>query len=132
MGNLGWYEWITTTSKKVGGPLQLIGSMLGVGLGAGIAIGSSLSSTVAKWVEKRKTADEDAEAPESDKNRIEASKEYVVTAYGVDEQGHVFNVGDQFRVLNKNVDTVLIEKLDAPDNHYLVSEKFLRSISTYR
>lgn len=132
MGNLGWYEWITTTSKKVGGPLQLIGSMLGVGLGAGIAIGSSVSSTIAKRAKNEKTANDDAKASESYKNRTEASKEYVVTAYGVDEQGHVFNVGDKFRVLNKNGGTVLIEKLDAPDNHYLVSEKFLRSISTYR
>lgn len=37
MSNLGWYQVITTWSKKVGGPLNLLGIVAGVGAIGGVA-----------------------------------------------------------------------------------------------
>ena len=35
MGNLGWYQVMTTSAKRVGGPVNLLGIILGFGAIAG-------------------------------------------------------------------------------------------------
>ena len=37
MSNLGWYQWITTCSKKVGGPKKFVTMIFVFGAGTGAA-----------------------------------------------------------------------------------------------
>lgn len=44
MSNLGWYQWITTASKKVGGPLNLLAIIGGSCLAVGGTVGSMITN----------------------------------------------------------------------------------------
>ena len=121
MGNLGWYQWITTTSKKVGGPLQLLGIVA-----AGGAIAGSLATKGFDAAKQKITIMKEAK-----EQAAEASIVYTVTKEGRSNEGLEFNIGDQFRVLERDGDAVLIEKLRDENNPYFVSAKFLSSISDY-
>ena len=44
MSNLGWYQWITTASKKVGGPLNLLAIIGGGCLAVGGTVGSVITN----------------------------------------------------------------------------------------
>ena len=61
MNNLGWYQVITTWSKKVGGPLNLLGIVAGVGALGGVAGTKGIEALVAsqkkKAIEKEKVAE---------------------------------------------------------------------------
>ena len=48
MSNLGWYQVITTWSKKVGGPLNLLGIVAGVGAIGGVAGTKGVEALVLK------------------------------------------------------------------------------------
>ena len=121
MGNLGWYQWITTTSKKVGGPLQLLGIVA-----AGGAIAGSLATKGFDAAKQKITIMKEAK-----EQAAEASIVYTVTKEGRSNEGLEFNIGDQFRVLERDGDAVLIEKLRDENNPYFVAAKFLSSISDY-
>ncbi len=122
MSNLGWYQWITTTSKKVKGPLNFMGLLVG----GGFAIGVGATAAVNYAREKISVVKEEK------KKAGEAAIIYTVTSLGKSNEGLEFNVGEQFRVLERDGDAVLIEKLGNQDNPYFVSAKFLSSISDYR
>ena len=121
MSNLGWYQWITTASKKVGGPLQLLGIVAGGG-----AIAGSLATKGYDAAKKRITI-----IKEEKEHAAEASIVHNVTKKGRSNEGLEFNIGDQFRVLERDGDAVLIEKLRDKNNPYFVSAVFLSSISDY-
>ena len=110
MGNLGWYQWITTTSKKVGGPLQLLGIVA-----AGGAIAGSLATKGFDAAKQKITIMKEAK-----EQAAEASIVYTVTKEGRSNEGLEFNIGDQFRVLERDGDAVLIEKLRDENNPYFV------------
>lgn len=61
MSNLGWYQVITTWSKKVGGPLNLLGIVAGVGAIGGVAgtkgVEALVGSQKKKAAEKEKAAE---------------------------------------------------------------------------
>lgn len=57
---------------------------------------------------------------------------YSVTAEGVSNEGLEFKIGDQFRVLEKDKDAVLIEKIGDDNNPYFVSEELFKNISNYK
>ena len=117
MNNLGLYQWITTTAKKVGGPLQFLIIVGGTGY---VIIRSTEAGvkTIIKKVSKRLFSKKD-------------SPIYAVETYGKNNEGIEFQVGDLFRVLESDGDAVLIEIIDNPNNPYFVSADFLRTISKY-
>ena len=50
MSNLGWYQWITTASKKVGGSLNLL-AIIG---GSCLAVGGTVGSVILKQLKKKR------------------------------------------------------------------------------
>ena len=122
MNNLGWYQVITTWSKKVGGPLNLLGIVAGVGALGGVAGTKGIEALVAsqkkKAIEKEKVA--------------ELSKTYTIIKDGVSNEGLQFHVGETFKVLERDGNAVLIEKLGDDNNPYFVASEFLNGISDYR
>ena len=122
MNNLGWYQVITTWSKKVGGPLNLLGIVAGVGALGGVAVTKGIEALVAsqkkKAIEKEKVA--------------ELSKTYTIIKDGVSNEGLQFHVGETFKVLERDGNAVLIEKLGDDNNPYFVASEFLNGISDYK
>lgn len=119
MGNLGWYQIMTSTAKKVGGPLKLGGLLVGVGilLGGGlVAGGSAIKKKVSNaLVEKKKIA--------------ETAIIHTVLKEGISNEGLSFEVGDTFKILEVDGDAALIERIGDNNNPYFVSRRFLSSIS---
>lgn len=50
---------------------------------------------------------------------------------GEDDSGLRLSVGEAYRVMERDGDSVQIEVLDGADNPYFVSAKFLRSVSGF-
>ena len=121
VSNLGAYQWITTISKKVGGPVNLL-LLTGA---AGAAVYKCGEIAVKQCVKAVKThkAKKTASAAED--------KLYNVSESGKSNEGLTFIAGDQFRVLEADGDSVLIEKINDENNPYYVSAKLLRDISDY-
>jgi hypothetical protein len=119
--NLGQYQLMTTIAKKVGGPLNLAGLIFLAGgiVTHGVAQGGKKVKNhfSAKFEEKKQLSD--------------AAIIYTINTEGISNEGLLFNVGDQFRVLEKDGDAALIEKLEDDNNPYFVSASFLSSISDY-
>ncbi len=121
MSNLGWYQIMTTVAKKCGGPLKLFGLVAGGGALVGVA-GTKGVEALAGFVKNRAT----------EKNRdIEKSLIYNVCKEGVSNEGLQFHVGDTFKVLERDGNAVLIEKIDDDNNPYFVASDFLNEISDY-
>ncbi len=119
--NLGWYQVMTTWSKKVGGPKQFMGLLLGAGTLAGIGL-NELGHGVKKFFTQKA----------EEKNKLaEAAIVHTINKEQCSNEGLLFRVGDQFKVLERDGDAVLIEKIGDDNNPYFVSAKFLRSISDY-
>ncbi len=121
MSNLGWYQIMTTVSKKVGGPLNLVKILFGGGAvaGGGIAVGTiTIKNKVTKKLNEKK-------------RKSEAAIVYTVKTDQKSNEGLSFKVGEQFKVLEVDGDAALIVKLGDNNNPYFVSAKFLRSISDY-
>ena len=122
MGNLGWYQLLTTMAKKVGGPKLLIGMLVGGGALAGggaVAGGNYLKKKVDSALEKKR-------------QEAEATVEYTVNKEAKSNEGVLFKVGDVFKVLETDKNVGLVEKIGDEDSPYYVSLKFLSSISEYR
>lgn len=119
MSNLGWYQITTSTAKKVGGPLNLGGLILGAGalLGAGLVAGcGAIKKNINKALsEKKKVA--------------MAAAIHTVLKAGDSNEGLSFKIGDKFKILDVAGDAALIEKIGDNHNPYFVSIKFLSSIS---
>ena len=122
MSNLGAYQWITTTAKKVGGPVNLL-LLTGT---AGAALYKSSEIVVKKCI---KTIN----AIQTAKPVIETKEKlHPVTSSGKSNEGLQFAVGDQFRILETDGDSVLIEKIGDKNNPYFVSVELLHKISDYK
>ena len=76
MSNLGLYQWMTTTSKKIGGPLPFMGALLG--------IGAAVTKTI-DIVSERISA-----AREEKKKNEEAAIIHKVTCDGKSNEGLTF------------------------------------------
>lgn len=122
MSNLGTYQWITTTSKKVGGPVNFL---LLTGAGA-IAVWEG-----GKWV-VRQCADAITNYINKKNNVSTVLELYTVKLADKSNEGIAFCVGDQFRVLEIDGDAALIEKIGSSGNPYFVSANLLRRISNYK
>lgn len=122
MSNLGWYQIMTTLSKRVGGPINLAGIVFGGGslFGGGAVAGGLLIKNKVSQKLKQKELEE------------KASIIYTVEREGQSNEGLLFKENEQFKVLEADGNATLIEKLGDNNNPYFVSTKFLRSISDYR
>ena len=122
MSNLGAYQWITSTSKKVGGPVNLLlltgaaGATLyklgEIGVKKGIKAFKAYQATKTKCLETNENI-------------------YSVTSHGTSNEGVEFPIGTKFEVLKTDGDSVLIKKIGDKNNPYFVSSEFLRTISNY-
>ena len=122
MSNLGWYQVITTWSKKVGGPLNLLGIVAGVGAIGGVAGTKGVEALVGS--QKKKAAEKEKAA--------ELLKTYTVSKECVSNEGLQFHVGETFKVLERDGNAVLIEKLGDDNNPYFVAAELLNEISDYK
>lgn len=118
MGNLGDYQWITTASKKVGGPRVLA---------AAVAIGGYLVLRPAEAV-VRKTIRSiwTRGTPCAMKGLV-----FEVLSDGEDPDGLALRTSDEYKVLDCVGDVVLIEVLGADDNPHFTSDEFLASVSDF-
>lgn len=120
MSNLGWYQAMTTWAKKMGGPLKLLGI---VAVGGYVVIRSveAGGKTIFKIVKKNLNS----------KGKT-INDTYLVNKTCKSDEGVLFEVGDQFQVLEIADDAVLIEKIGDVNNPYFVSADFLQSISDFK
>ena len=116
MGNLGWYQILTTMAKRVGGPKKLIGLLVG----GGALLGSS--AVVGGLAIKKKASSE----LEKKKKIEQAAVVHTVNAEGTSNEGLHFKVGDKFKVLDIDGDAGFIEIIGNSNSPYFVSLKFLR------
>lgn len=129
MSNLGWYQIITTWSKKVGGPVNLL-------LLAG-ASGVAVDEVIVRPIGK-KVLQIAKQCTSNLRERIVGlpldepiDVIYEVATSGKSNEELVFQVNDKFRVLETDGDSVLIEKIGDEHNPYYVSASFLGEISDY-
>lgn len=122
MGNLGLYQVMTSVAKKVGGPLVLLA---GTAV-SGWAIGRS-SEAGGKGIAKRVKAARQKKAAKA----RESIATFTVVAEADCGGGLSLRAGDEFRVLSRDGDAVLIEVLNDADNPYFVSAEILMSVSDY-
>lgn len=117
MSNLGWYQKITTYSKKVGSPVNFLLLVAGGGYGVGRILEFGIKKTI-KGVRRKSKV-------------IDTKNVYTVHSHGESNEGIIFDVGDSFRILEIDEDVVLIEKKGDTNNPYYVSANLLHSISDF-
>lgn len=118
MSNLGWYQWITTASKKVGGPLNLL-AIIGGGC---LAVGGTVGSVITNKYRDIK-----------DKKELKTLETYSVTKDAeIKKIKLVVKTGDQVTVLAADDDSILIVKNGDKNNPYFVSADFLTGCSDYK
>lgn len=122
MSNLGIYQTMTTVTKRFGGPKKFIPAF-----GAACAIVGYPVLRAGEWLIKKGMTT----LKEHTKSKIE-SKTFTVHSAGKSNVGLVFNIGDTFRILERDGDAVLIEKIGDTENPHFVSAQLLYSISDYR
>jgi hypothetical protein len=122
MSNLGDYQKITTVSKAVGGPRNLVLLLLLAGATGGKLVDVGIKEGkkfILSKCEKKIKRKEDSEILYTVKKDVE------------DEQGIRFSIGDKFRVLESDADSILIEKIGDRRNPYYVSRDFLKLMSDF-
>lgn len=122
MSNLGWYQGITTLSKKCGGPLKFMVILAGGGFAAGIVLCKGTEGIISSMKEKAKIK----------KKKEKLLKTYTVSKDGKSNEGLQFRIGETFIVLECDGKAVLIEKIGDDNNPYFVSAELLKEISDYK
>lgn len=133
MSNLGGYQVITTLIKSVGGPENAkklavaAGGALFVAGGATYAgiqkatpvVKKQAVQLLAKWGSRAESTDE------------LAGSVFTVTSAAESDQGVSFDIGDTFRVLERDTDAVLIELIGNEDNPWVIAADLLAEISDF-
>ncbi|MQS35264.1 hypothetical protein [Streptomyces katsurahamanus] len=121
MGNLGGYQWMTTTAKQVGGPTALL---VGVGVLSYLTLRGVEAGTTAAYKKLRSVFE----------NEIETTSDevFAVTADGDDGNGLTVRAGNAIRVLKDVGEAVLVEVIGDQDNPYMVSPTFLASVCDWK
>lgn len=122
MSNLGWYQTLTTAAKAVGGPKKLVGLVFVGGAAAGIG-GIILIQKAVKAIKNK--------INKQNTHYIKNGKIFVVRTEGMDSNGLLYKVGDNYRILNRDADSILIEKFGDDNNPYFVSAEFLKEVSDF-
>ena len=122
MGNLGYYQLLTTVAKKVGGPVVLIVGTAATGWAVGRV--AEAGGKKAVKVAKSKQTRGNANVPESDPI-------FTIHTDGDASSQLKLHVGAQYRVLERDENAVLIEVLGNTDNPYFVSSEILSRLSDF-
>lgn len=116
MSNLGVYQWMTSTAKKVGGPVNFL--LLVGAAGAGLyKVGEVTVKKCVKTIRKHSIEDKD--------------RCFSIITEGERIEGLKFETGDKFKVIEVDKDALLIEKFGDSNNPYFVSKVFMKEISDY-
>ncbi len=120
MSNLGAYQWLTTASKKVGGPvkLMLLTACGGCAIGLAIEHGGKKIYKIIKDHKGKKVSKITSNA-----------LEYTVTKEGISNENIKFSGGEKFYVLEADGDAVLVDKKGDPNSPYFISKELLMEIS---
>lgn len=122
MSNLGWYQTLTTAAKAVGGPKRLV--VLLVGGGTILGVGGTLGTQ--KVVKTIKAKIKAPKVTYSENGRI-----FNVSCEFSDKNGLQFKPGDQYKIISRDNDAIMIEKLGDKNNPYYVSSATLKEISNF-
>lgn len=115
MNNLGSYKALTVMSKKVGGPENLLLLFFGTGI-----LVSNLDRIIKVFTNiKNKNI-----------TRFE-SPVFTIHSDFFDNLGANFKIGDQYRVIEEDDNSILIEIINDSNNPYFVDEDVLLEISNY-
>lgn len=123
MSNLGGYQTITTVIKALGGPTKAVSIILGGTLAVG-GIGGSMVPGAYKRV-KAAVKNRAARNTTGQMFTVHTERD------GDDRKEPKLRVGDQYCVLERDGDAVLIEVLGNADSPYFVSGKMLSAISDF-
>lgn len=118
------YQLITTIASKIGGPRILALAVAGTGALLYKSGEIGVKFTVKKAKEVKKKIDARAEA--ASESRI-----FNVTADAQAGGGLTLRAGDEFRVLARDDDAILIEGLGDAKRPYYVSGELLASVSDF-
>ena len=121
MGNLGWYQLMTTVAKKVGGPKQLLALVAAGGyvIIRGVEAGGKKVIKLGKKDNKEKST-----------SKVLPAYKFIID--GKDDKGLIFSSGDVFYVAARHDDVILIEKEKDENNPYFVSVDWLMKVSSFR
>jgi len=121
MGNLGWYQLMTTVAKKVGGPKQLLALVAAGGyvIIRGVEAGGKKVIKLVKKDNKEKST-----------SKVLPAYKFIID--GKDDKGLIFSSGDVFYVAARHDDVILIEKEKDDNNPYFVSVDWLMKVSSYK
>ncbi len=117
MSNLGGYQKIVVAAKKVGG----VRNFMALTISGSLFAYKSCEILLKKVVNCIKNPKNKGEKPV-----------YKTFISGKSNEGLMFNIGDEFRILESDGDAVLIEKIGDSNNPYIVDKKLLISISDYK
>lgn len=128
MSNLGGYETAVKTIKRLGGPKNAIGwGVVGVLL-VGIAL--TLRPTVEKGFKKGK-AWISSKRENKEVQYLAEGRVFTISSENADVEGVNLVHGDTYRVLGRDENAVIIEKLGDNNNPYVVSAEVLKEISDF-
>lgn len=118
--NLGMYQFMTTASKKLGGPIPFLActGFVGYGLFRAVEFGASKACTYVREHMGKENATKPAPTA-------------TVSVTSETDGGIALKEGDVIRILAQDGDAVLIEIPEATSNPYCVSGDWLRAISDY-
>lgn len=121
MGNLGWYQLMTTVAKKVGGPKQLLALVAAGGyvIMRGVEAGGKKVIKLVKKDNKEKST-----------SKVLPAYKFIID--GKDDKGLIFSSGDVFYVAARHDDVILIEKEKDDNNPYFVSVDWLMKVSSFK
>jgi len=120
MGNLGWYQLMTKYAKKVGGPKNFIALLMG----GGYLLGKGSEVAIKKIVKATKKNSKNS-------REYDTQKIFEVTANGKYKDEIEMVIGDRYRVLESDGESILIEKINDSNNPYFVSADFLHKVSNF-
>lgn len=133
MSNLGGYQVITTLIKRVGGPENAakLGGAVAAGLFfAGGAAHAGIQKFAPSFMEKAEKLFQNWRGRTLSPDELTGTV-YTVTAAADSDQGVSFNIGDTFRVLERDEDAVLIELTGNSDNPWVLPADLLMEISDF-
>lgn len=126
MSNLGGYQTIVTVAKKLGGPKNFVITLVGGGILGGVALGLSGAKTfpkAKKWLLTR--------IKRKEIQYLANGRTFIVSGESTDTDGIKLAPGDKYKILSRDDDAVMIEKLGDKNNPYVVSVELLGKISDF-
>ena len=126
MGNLGGYQTAVQLIKALGGPKKAVSILLPVTMVLGYGLLRPVEAGGKKAVAKVRDVQQDRRAA-----RAEADRIFTVETDATADEEPVLRVGDQFRILQRDDDVVLVELIGDSNNPYVLSAEHLHSISDF-